>query len=150
MGRFLKNAQLDSGVLAVQLPSGRDTLTPEHPANGMMRYNLDSGTVEFYYGSAWRQTAVSGTVPLVMTYLTGNGISTDFDVAVNPDIPAMLNPENYLVFISGIYQQPTLHYDLVDSSGWVLRFVEAPPAADIYPGSNNITVIYGMNSTLVP
>ena len=53
MGNFLKNRKLLSGSSGVVLPAGGTALRPDNPIFGLIRYNTDSGYVEYFNGSGF-------------------------------------------------------------------------------------------------
>jgi len=52
---------------ALELPSGTTADRPAPPANGMIRYNSDTNSLEAYVGGAWLPVQVGPTVPVGST-----------------------------------------------------------------------------------
>ena len=48
MARYLKNTQLKGGSYAVQLPLGSNTVGPDSPVDGQIRFNRSNNRIEFY------------------------------------------------------------------------------------------------------
>jgi hypothetical protein len=137
MGRFLKNAQLNSRSKAIQIPLGSSAIGPDQAVNGQMRFNQDNSKIEFYYNSTWNQVAKIGSTQLVADSFNGTGSQTDFTMS-----QAETDPTAILVTIGGVYQIPTTHYTV---SGTTIHFTSAPPAPGVNP--NQIIVIHNITST---
>ena len=60
MGRFLKNTELKSGRYAVQLPIGSNTVGPDSPVTGLIRFNQSTNQIEYYNSGAWNQMTYVG------------------------------------------------------------------------------------------
>jgi hypothetical protein len=139
MARFLKNTQLKGGSYSIQLPMGTNSLGPDAPVDGQIRYNQTTSKIEFYYNNTWNQVAKIGTVELKVDEFTGDNSTTDFTMR-----QTVANPEDILVTISGVYQAPNNNYTV---SGTTLHFTGTPPAVDASGNPNKIIVIYNLNST---
>lgn len=139
MGRYLKNTQLSGGSYSVQLPVGSNTVGPDSPVAGQIRFNQDTSKIEFYYNSTWNQVAKIGTVQLLVSVFTGDGSSYAFSPMQQNETDAAA----VAVFIGGVYQIPGTHYSV---SGNTITFQTPPP---LYTGSSptTITVIHNINST---
>ena len=150
MARFLKNTQIRGGSYAIQLPIGSNSLGPDAPQNGQLRFNTSTSKVEFFYNNAWHQVAKIGTVALVMDEFTGDNTTVDFTMGQSES-----SPNGVLVTIAGIYQTPTNNYTVgsgtgvgfVAGTGTTIRFTSAPPAVDANGNPNKIIVIHNINST---
>lgn len=138
MGRYLKNTQLEGGSYSVQLPLGSNTVGPDSPVNGQIRYNQDTSKIEFYYNSTWNQVAKIGTVQLAVDTFIGTGTQTQFTMSQIESDPTAL-----AVFIGGVYQIPTTHYTVNGTT--TITFTSAPPAPGVNP--NQVVVIHNINST---
>ena len=46
MGRYLKNTQLEGGSYAIQLPLGSNSIGPDVPVNGQIRFNTSNNKIE--------------------------------------------------------------------------------------------------------
>ena len=148
MGRFLKNPDIASGALGVKLPIGSNTLS-DSPVTGLIRFNSSNNRIEFYYNNAWNQVAKIGSVQLVIDTFVGDAITQVFAMS-----QAESDPNAVVVFIGGVYQQPTTNYLVGVQSGYPgstqysINFTSAPPGPGANP--NTIIVIHNINSTNVP
>lgn len=137
MGRYLKNTQLEGGSYAIQLPLGSNSIGPDVPVNGQIRFNQSNSRVELFYNGVWNQIAKIGTVDIVVDELTGDGSQTVFTMSQSE------TSENaILVSIGGVYQQPSTNYTV---SGTQITFTSPPPAPGVNP--NKIVVVHNLNST---
>ena len=138
MGRYLKNTQLEGGSYAIQLPLGSNSIGPDQPVNGQIRFNTSNNRVELFYGGVFNQIAKIGTVSIVVDEFTGDGIQTAFTMS-----QAESSDSAVLVSIGGVYQQPTTNYT---TNGTVtITFTSPPPAPGVNP--NKIVVVHNLNST---
>lgn len=138
MGRYLKNTQLEGGSYSVQLPMGSNSVGPDSPVNGLIRFNQSNFKIEFYYNNTWNQVAKIGSVALVVSSFVGDGVTQVF----GPMSKSETDPNAIAVFVGGVYQRPTDNYTV---SGTTITFTSAPPAPGISP--NEITIIHNLNST---
>ena len=138
MGRYLKNTQLEGGSYAVQLPLGSNSIGPDVPQNGQIRFNTSNNRVELFFGSAWNQVAKIGTVAIVVDEFTGDGMATTFTMS-----QAESSDGAILVSIGGVYQQPTTNYTTNGTT--TITFTGPPPAPGVNP--NKIVVVHNLNST---
>lgn len=120
MGYFVKNRQLQSGSSGVVIPTGSAAQRPEYPTFGMIRFNTDTGFCEFYNGSIWQNMGVGGIISYTVDDFTGNGSQTVFTMSV-----AESNPEQIIVFVGSIYQDPASAYTV--DGGFDITFTSAPP-----------------------
>jgi hypothetical protein len=139
MARFLKNTQIRGGSYAVQLPLGTNSLGPDAPVNGQIRYNQSNNKIEFFYNSIWNQVAKIGSVALTVDEFTGDNATVNFTMSQSES-----DATNVLVTISGVYQAPVNNYTV---SGTQLSFTSAPPAVDANGNPNKIIVVHNLNST---
>ena len=139
MARFLKNTQIRGGSYAVQLPLGTNSLGPDAPVNGQIRYNQSNNKIEFFYNSIWNQVAKIGSVALTVDEFTGDNSTVNFTMSQSEG-----DAKNVLVTISGVYQAPVNNYTV---SGTQLSFTSAPPAVDANGNPNKIIVVHNINST---
>jgi hypothetical protein len=139
MARFLKNTQIRGGSYAVQLPLGTNSLGPDAPVNGQIRYNQSNNKIEFFYNSIWNQVAKIGSVALTVDEFTGDNATVNFTMSQSES-----DATNVLVTISGVYQAPVNNYTV---SGTQLSFTSAPPAVDATGNPNKIIVVHNLNST---
>jgi hypothetical protein len=120
MGYFVKNRQLQSGSSGVVLPTGSSSQRPTNPAFGLIRYNTDSGLIEYFDGTQFLSLQAGGVTYTVDNF-TGNGVQTVFNMSVAP-----VNAEQITVFVGSIYQIPNTNYT-VDGSSVDITFTSAPP-----------------------
>jgi len=120
MGYFVKNRQLQSGSTGVVLPTGSAANRPDNPAFGMIRYNTDSGLVEFFNGSVWASLSTGGSITYTVDDFTGNGVQTVFVMSVAETTATQL-----IVFVGSIYQDPATAYTV--DGGYNITFTSAPP-----------------------
>ena len=120
MGRFLKNTQLTGGSYSVQLPLGSNTVGPDSPQPGQIRFNQDTSKIEFYYNAGWNQVAKIGNTAIAIDQFTGNSVQTDFIMTQSETFANAV-----VVTIGGVYQIPTTHYTV---TGTTISFTSAPPA----------------------
>jgi hypothetical protein len=138
MGRYLKNTQLESGSYAIQLPLGSNSIGPDVPVNGQIRFNTSNNKIEMFFAGAWNQVAKIGTVSIVVDEFTGDGIQTQFTMSQSESSDSAV-----LVSIGGVYQQPTTNYTTDGST--TITFTSPPPAPGVNP--NKIVVVHNLNST---
>jgi hypothetical protein len=121
MGYFVKNRRLRSGSSGVVIPTGSAAQRPDIANFGMIRYNTDSGLVEFFNGTVWDNLSPGGGINYAVDYFTGNGVQTVF----GPMSVAVSSVTQIIVFVGSIYQNPTTAYT-VDGS-YDITFTSAPP-----------------------
>lgn len=138
MGRYLKNTQLEGGSYAIQLPMGSNSLGPDSPVDGQVRFNQSNTRVELFYNSVWNQIAKVGTVSIVVDEFTGDGVLTAFTMSQTESSDSAV-----LVSIGGVYQQPTTNYTTNGTT--TITFTSPPPAPGVNP--NKIVVVHNLNST---
>lgn len=139
MGRYLKNTQLEGGSYAIQLPLGSNSIGPDSPVNGQIRYNQSNSKIEFFYNGFWNQVAKIGSVSIVVDDLVGDGVTTAFTMS-----QAETDPNAVVVTIGGVYQLPGTAYTV---SGTTINFTSAPPAPNLPNSPNRINIIHNLNST---
>ena len=120
MGYYVKNRRLQSGSSGVVLPTGSAATRPANPTFGMIRYNTDSGLVEFFNGSIWSSLSTGGSITYTVDDFTGNGSTTIFTMSV-----AESSVEQIIVFVGSIYQDPATAYTV--NGGYDITFTSAPP-----------------------
>lgn len=138
MGRYLKNTQLEGGSYAIQLPMGSNSLGPDSPVDGQVRFNQSNTRVELFYNSVWNQIAKVGTVSIVVDEFTGDGVLATFTMSQTESSDSAI-----LVSIGGVYQQPTTNYTTNGTT--TITFTSPPPAPGVNP--NKIVVVHNLNST---
>jgi len=120
MGYFVKNRQLQSGSSGVVLPTGSSANRPENAAFGMIRFNTDSGLIEFFNGTIWSTVSTGGSLVYSVDDFTGNGTTTVFTMSA-----AVSNAQQIMVFVGSIYQDPATSYTV--NGGYDITFTSAPP-----------------------
>jgi hypothetical protein len=120
MGYFVKNRRLQSGSSGVVLPTGSSANRPDNAAFGMIRYNTDSGLVEFFNGTIWSSLSPGGSLTYTVDDFTGDGSTTVFTMSVAEDTATQL-----IVFVGSIYQDPATAYTV--NGGYDITFTSAPP-----------------------
>ena len=120
MGNYLKNRQLQSGSSGVVVPTGSAADRPDAPAFGMIRFNTDSGLVEFYNGTVWAGLSAGGSVNYVVDDFVGDGSTTVFVMS-----EAESEETQIIVFVGSIYQDPATAYTV--DGGFNITFTSAPP-----------------------
>ena len=138
MGRYLKNTQLEGGSYAIQLPLGSNSVGPDVPVNGQLRFNTSNNKIEMFFAGIWNQVAKIGTVNITVDEFTGDGVTTTFTMS-----QAESSVSAVLVSIGGVYQQPTTNYTVDGST--TITFTSPPPAPGVNP--NKIVVVHNLNST---
>jgi hypothetical protein len=138
MGRYLKNTQLLGGSYAIQLPLGSNSLGPDQPQSGQIRFNTSNSRVELFYNGQWNQIAKIGSVNIVVDEFTGDNTITTFTMS-----QAESDANAILVQIGGVYQQPNINYTVNGTTS--ITFTSPPPAPGVNP--NKIVVVHNLNST---
>jgi len=138
MGRYLKNTQLQGGSYAIQLPLGSNSIGPDQPVNGQIRFNTSNNRVELFFAGVWNQVAKIGSVNITVDEFTGDGGTTTFTMS-----QAESSENAILVSIGGVYQQPVTNYTVDGST--TITFTSPPPAPGVNP--NKIVVVHNLNST---
>ena len=119
-GFFVKNRRLQSGSSGVVLPSGSTSQRPDYPTFGLIRYNTDSGLVEYFDGTVFQSLSVGGGSTYTVDSFTGTGSQTVFTMSQQES-----NTQYITVFVGSIYQQPTTTYTV--DGGYDITFTSAPP-----------------------
>ena len=121
MGYFVKNRRLQSGSTAVVLPVGSASNRPDAPTFGMIRYNTDSASVEYYDGSVWAALSAAGAISYTVDTFNADGSTTVFTMSEVESTATQI-----IVFIGSIYQDPSSPAYTVDG-GLDITFTSAPP-----------------------
>ena len=120
MGYFVKNRQLQSGSTGVVLPTGSTVQRPNNPTFGLIRYNTDSGLIEFFNGVIFQSLSASGGITYTVDTFTGDGSTTDFNMS-----SAEGTASDIIVFVGSIYQEPVTAYTV--NGTITITFTSAPP-----------------------
>lgn len=120
MGTFLKNRRFQSGSSGMVIPTGSSATRPDAPVFGLMRYNTDTGLIEFFNGSIFQSLTVTGGINYTVDNFTGTGAQDVFTMSI-----AESNADEIIVFVGNLYQIPVTNYT-VDGS-YDITFTSAPP-----------------------
>ena len=123
MGYFVKNRQLQSGSSGVVLPSGGSATRPLAPSFGLIRFNIDTGYVEFFNGIQYVNLANSGALNYTIDSFTGNDSQTVFTMSQQVSSASQI-----MVFVGSIYQDSTTAYTV--NGGYDITFTSAPPSGE--------------------
>lgn len=121
MGTFLKNRKFQSGSSGMVIPTGSSATRPDAPVFGLMRYNTDTGLIEFFNGSIFQSLTVTGGINYTVDSFTGTGSQTVFTMS-----ELVTNTDEIIVFVGNLYQIPTTNYTV--DGGYDITFTSAPPA----------------------
>ena len=120
MGYFLKNRKFQSGSSGMVIPTGSSATRPDSPVFGLMRYNTDTGLIEFFNGSIFQSLTVTGGINYTVDTFTGTGSQTVFTMS-----EAVSNADEIIVFVGNLYQIPVTNYTV--DGGYDITFTSAPP-----------------------
>jgi hypothetical protein len=103
---------------------GSNTLGPDGPVVGLMRYNQTTSTPELYVDDEWRTFSVNAAGARVISKDTysGDGITREFGpmkYSYKPGLEIMI-----LVFVGNVFQNPGIAYT-VDGNN--ISFTSTPP-----------------------
>jgi len=99
------------------VPVGTESERPDPAVTGMLRFNTDGDTVEFYSNTnGWKSAAQEFTL-IDSEIFTGSGYSTVFTLA------APQTTDSVIVSLNGVVQIPNMAYTV---SGTTLTFTAAP------------------------
>lgn len=122
MGYFVKNRRLQSGSSGVVLPAGPTSQRPDYPTFGLIRYNTDSGYVEYFDGSIFQSLSVGGAVGYTVDNFTGDGTTTVFAMSI-----MVSDPTQIIVFVGSVYQIATTNYTVGGPANYNITFTSPPP-----------------------
>ena len=125
MGYFVKNRRLQSGSSGVVLPAGGSALRPDAPRFGLIRYNTDLGSVEFFNGTAFVQLGAAGAITYTVDNFIGDGSTLTFALSAS-----VSGDDQVIVFVGSIYQTPTTAYTITGGSLDDITFTSAPPVGE--------------------
>lgn len=123
MGRYIKNKELKSGSYSIRLPMGSNSIGPDVPVTGLIRYNTDRRRPELYSRNKWRPMGTGGDIeyPIKDTFY-GDGQTNVFGPMLYPYPTG--NEIFVMVFIHNVFQNPGIAY-IVD--GYEIQFTSPPP-----------------------
>ena len=101
------------------LPKGREDQRSGAVENGMIRYNTDSGSVEYFNGTIFQSLGTAGAVSYTVDSFNGDGSTTVFTMSVAESTTTQI-----IVFVGSIYQDPVTAYTL--DGGFDITFTSAP------------------------
>lgn len=141
MGHMLKNTVFKTGSYALGLPrKASQSVTPDAPVAGQVRWNSTYNNLEFYNGSVWKSVAKEGTANVFVDNIaTGDGANTVItSMTVNY---ASGREAEVLVHVGTVYQIPVVNYEFLGNTA--IKFSSAP--------SNGaaITVVHNYGNTIV-
>jgi len=120
MGTFLKNRKFQSGSTGMVIPTGSSATRPDAPVFGLMRYNTDLASIEFFNGTIFQTVATSGGITYTVDSFEGTGSQTVFTMSETES-----NAEEIIVFVGNLYQIPTTNYTV--NGGFDITFTSPPP-----------------------
>lgn len=120
MGYFVKNRQFQSGSTGMVIPTGSTATRPDAPVFGLMRYNTDTGLIEFFNGSIFQSLTVAGGINYTVDNFTGDGSQTVFTMS-----EVETYADEIIVFVGSLYQIPTTNYTVAGT--YDITFTSAPP-----------------------
>jgi hypothetical protein len=141
MARYLKNTQLKGGSYSIQLPLGTNSIGPDSPVDGQIRFNQTTNKIEFYYNNTWNQVAKIGTVQVNVDQMYTADRVNQYTMSQSYTAG---QESSVLVFVGGVQQIPTVNYTF--SSGVASNELYLQPSTS---GDANqpIIVIHNLNST---
>lgn len=134
MGRYAKNRELRSASYSIRFPVGTNSLGPNDPVDGLVRFNRQRQRAEIYYKNKWRPLGTGGDIefPTKETFY-GNGT----DVVFGPmrfSYPTG-NELYVMVYVQNVWQNPGVNYILDE---YEIIFASPPP------DGHNIVVLHGI------
>ena len=120
MGTFVKNRRLQSGSSGVVLPTGSTINRPLTPVFGLIRYNTDLASIEFFNGTQFIDLLAPGEVDYTVDSFTGDGSTAIFTMSIQES-----SEQQIIVFVGSIYQDPNSAYTV--NGGYDITFTSAPP-----------------------
>lgn len=123
---------------SLQVPTGTTAERPTNLVTGTIRYNTNIGEFEVYNGDLipprWEVLRTVRSAEIVSQILgTGNYVDYIFGPLVYS--VSTSTPQNILVFIEGVFQEPNIHYNLITN----------PPASTatvVASTSSGVTTLY--------
>jgi hypothetical protein len=135
MGRYIKNAKITTSSHAVVMPLSTNTLGPQFPESGQVKYNEDTNKLQVFVPTGWKDVATVGEVNIVRDQFIGDGVTSLFTMTKSY---AAGQEANMLVFVANVFQNPFVTYTV---SGTDITFVGVPAAG--VP----IVILHNFNST---
>jgi hypothetical protein len=135
MGRYIKNAKIIAGSHAVVMPLSTNTLGPQFPVTGQVKFNESINKLQVYVPTGWKDIATVGDANIVRDMFVGDGITSTFTLSKSY---ASGQEANMLVFVANVFQNPFATYTVL---GTTITFVGVP--ANGVP----IVILHNFNST---
>ena len=135
MGRYIKNREIKTGSYAIRLPMGSNSVGPDQPVDGLIRFNKNSRQTEYYAENRWQQIQSAGADSRKVSKDTFYG---DGQMRFFSPMRYLYNPgeEIYiLVFVGNVFQNPGVAYKVEND---VIEFTSPPP--DGHP----IVILHGV------
>ena len=123
MGYFVKNRIIPSGSSGVRLPTGTSASRPANPAFGLMRFNTETGLIEYFNGVQFISVSAGGNVNYTVDSFTGDGSTTVFTMSEEE-----ASASQVIVFVGSIYQDSTTAYTV--NGGFDITFTSVPPQGE--------------------
>ena len=120
---------------SVEIPSGGTAARPSVAKAGDLRFNTDTGKMEYFDGSSFVQFSKEGNIAITQDSFTGNGSTTAFTMS---QAVTSNQPQRVIVAVGNVFQNPATAYTL---NGTTITFTSAPG------GSESVVVIHGIDST---
>lgn len=150
---------------AMQVPFGTGDATetpgtalnqrPVSPQLGMMRFNTDTNSVEFYDNGVWKEIRLKEPTPITQQDLgTGDGVETVFGPldASDTSYPVPQSAQSVLVLVENVLQISTTNYTLEQSTSGNLAGPNSPYADGYYikflsevPLGKKVTVLHNFD-----
>lgn len=143
MGRLAKNRVIKTGSYAIRMPMGSNTVGPQRPQAGQVRFNKSNNNLEVFYSGEWRHLGTTGRVAIVKDTFIGDGVTADFTMLNAPTGEEQYYPgmeSDVLVFVGGVFQEPNVAYTLNNA---VISFTGVPDLG------MPVVVLHNFNSTHV-
>lgn len=127
-------------------------------ANGTIRYNTTTNSIEAYVGGAWEVVRAPGATAITKQTLgPGNGTETVFGPLNTSFVSSYsASPDNIIVLVENVMQISTTNYTVQQSvsgsltgpgapyaDGWYIKFTSAVPATGGGGNPVYVTVYYG-------
>jgi len=135
MGRYVKNKAITAGSHAIVMPLSTNTLGPQEPVSGQVKYNTDTDKLQVYTVAGWKDIATVGEVNVVRDTFVGDGVTSTFTMTKSY---TAIQAANMLVFVANVFQNPYVTYTV---SGFDITFVGVPL------NGVPIVVLHNFNST---
>jgi hypothetical protein len=141
MGRYLKNTELQSGGYAIRLPVGTNSIGPDSPVDGLVRFNEEESKIEFYYGGLWNRIAKIGRVEIDKDeFITADGVTSYGPMKYSYHVT---QESHVMVFVGGVHQKAGINYTFNNPGD---SYINIDPSTGGTAGQP-IIIIHNLNST---